>query len=196
MLISQMRQRLERCESFEQAIETVLADAIGLQGAEFGNVQLLVEGELVIVAQRGFSLRFLETFRRVNAEHGTACGRALRSGAPILISDVEKDSEFAPFRTDAKLAGFRAVQSTPLISTVGKRLGIVSAHFVKPRECTQIEMDALRVYASIAAEFLFRQLGDVPLTTMAGRMSDELDAQTRAKNKLMMQFAPGQQAPK
>ncbi len=97
-----------------------------------------------------------------------------------MIPDVEVDADFAPFRSDAKLAGFRAVQSTPLISTSGKPLGIVSTHFVNLHEPTRIEMDTLGRYSSVAADFLFRLLGDLPLGTMATRMSDELDAKMRA----------------
>ncbi len=176
MLIGQMRGRLECCTSFEQVVDAVLSDAIGLQGAEFGNVQLLVGDELAIVAQRGFSLPFLKTFWRVEARHGTACGRALQAGVPITIVDVERDEEFAPFRNDARLAGFRAVQSTPIVSRAGESLGIVSTHFAKVHEPTRIEMDTLRAYGSIAAGLLLKHLGGRSLATMAIRMSEELVA--------------------
>jgi two-component system, sensor histidine kinase len=176
MMIGQMRARLESCKSFEQVIHSVLSDAISLQGAEFGNVQLLDGDELAIVAQRGFSLQFLKTFWRVGAKEGTACGRALRAGVPITIRDVEKDGEFAPFRSHARLAGFRGVQSTPIVSTDGKPLGIVSTHFAKVHEPTRIEMETLLAYGSIAAEFLLQHLGDRSLATMARRMSEELGA--------------------
>ncbi len=178
-MITPMRERLKRSNSFEAAVDIILTDAIALQGAEFGNVQLLVDRELAIVAQRGFSPAFLKAFWRVSAEHGTACGRALQQRVPIMIADVEKDSEFAPFRDEAKQAGFRAVQSTPLVSTDGKPVGIVSTHFVNLHQPTPIEMDTLLAYSSVAADFLLRLLGDVPLDTMAMRMSDQLYAEMR-----------------
>jgi hypothetical protein len=45
--------------------------------------------------------------------------------ASIMINDVRQDDRFAPFRALAASAGFRAVQSTPLISSSGALLGII-----------------------------------------------------------------------
>jgi hypothetical protein len=154
--------------------KNVKPNAIALHGAEYGNVQLLAEDELVIVAQRGLRPEFLRTFRHVRRDDGCACGRALRRGTPVVIPDVEADAEFADFRSDARLAGFRAVQSTPLITRHGKPLGVVSTHFANVHHPTKIEMETLQAYGVIAAEFAFKLLGETPLLTMARRLSKDL----------------------
>jgi hypothetical protein len=53
-------------------------------------------GFLTIAAQRGFNDEFLDYFQRVNADHFSACGRALRQQRAIVIKDVMSDENFAP----------------------------------------------------------------------------------------------------
>jgi GAF domain-containing protein len=98
-MLVQMSERLHRCHSFEETIQTILDDAIALHGAEYGNVQLPVGDDVVIVAQRGLSAPFLRTFRRVGSDDGSACGRALRHGTSVIIRDVEEDPEYTGFRS-------------------------------------------------------------------------------------------------
>lgn len=172
-MLTQMQERLRRCETFERAIWRILDDAIALQGAEYGNVQLLVEDELVLVANRKLPLSFLSYFQRVK-EGGTACARALRSGHPVVITDINDDPEFGPFRTQAVLAGFRAVQSTPLLTESGSRLGVVSTHFANQHRPTKIEMATLQAYGQLASQYAFDLLGGTPLSVMADKMNGDL----------------------
>jgi hypothetical protein len=88
----------------------VLADAVGLQGAEFGDVQLPAEdGVLLIVKQIGFKAPFLQAFKEVRATDGCACGRALQTRKPVVIPDIKVDEEYRPFAKIAEAAGYRAV---------------------------------------------------------------------------------------
>jgi GAF domain-containing protein len=80
---------------------------------------------LAIVAQRGYGANFLQAFRCVSADDGSASGRALRTRQPVLIEDVTSDAEFAPYRGLAAGAGFRAVQSTPLIASTDECIGVI-----------------------------------------------------------------------
>ncbi|HZI75828.1 MAG TPA: GAF domain-containing protein, partial [Gemmatimonadales bacterium] len=95
----------------------VLDAAMGTQRADFGNIQLYDRetGTLAIVVHRGFSQAFLDYFARVDAHGTSACGQALKSSARIIIEDVTTDPSYAPHRAIAAAAGYRAVQSTPLI---------------------------------------------------------------------------------
>jgi len=175
-MLVQMTQRLRRSCSFEATIQTILDDTIALHGAEYGNVQLPIGNELVIAAQRGLSTPFLQTFRRVRKDDGCACGRALRHGQPVIIADVEQDAEYAAFRGDAKTAGYRAVQTTPLLTQDRRLLGLVSTHFAEVHVPTPIEIETLQAYGIIAAEQAYRLLGDVPLAVKAEQMSTQLYA--------------------
>jgi GAF domain-containing protein len=171
-----LSRRLHAARTFEDAIETILDDMIALHGAEYGNVQLPIGDELAIVAQRGLTESFLKAFRRVKKDDACACGRALRLGETVVISDVQKDKDFATFLKDAKAAGFRAVQSTPFFTGDRLFLGIVSTHFASVHEPTQIEIETLQSYSMIASEHAYRLLGNAVLSAKAERMSETLYA--------------------
>ena len=175
MLVA-MSKRLHAARTFEDVIETILEDTISLHGAEYGNVQLPIGDNLVIVAQRGLTEPFLRTFMSVRKDDGCACGRALRLRKTIVIKDVEKDAEFAAFVQDAKAAGFRAVQSTPLFTSDGLLLGIVSTHFATVHVPTPIELNTLQLYSAVAAEHAYRLLGNAALDEKAKQMNEALYA--------------------
>jgi GAF domain-containing protein len=175
-MLAQMIRRLKAEGTFEGAIEIALDDVIALHGAEYGNLQLPIGEELAIVAQRGHPAAFLRAFRRVKSGYGCACGRALRLGTQVVIHDVEVDPEYAPYRDLAKIAGYRSVQTTPLVTEDGALLGLISTHFANPHEPTPIEMETLREYSVVAAEYLFASLGDASLAAKAEQMSDKLYA--------------------
>jgi len=173
-MLAQLTQRLLSTRTFETAVQTILDDVVALHGAEYGNVQLPLRDELVIVAQRGLSAPFLKAFRRVKADDGCACGRALRLGKPVVVVDVDKDPEYAPFRKDAKSAGYRSVQSTPLMANKRRLVGIVSTLFAQVYEPTAIEMEVLSTYSAIAAEHLRTLIADGTLAERAKQMNEIL----------------------
>jgi PAS domain S-box-containing protein len=149
--------RLLATTDLRSVLEDVLNEAIKLQRADFGNVQLVNvdTGALEIVAHRGFQEDFLEHFRSVRDE-GAACGRAMQQGQRVIIEDVLTDAKFAPHRAIAASAGFRAVHSTPLLSRDGKPLGMVSTHFRQPRRPSDRELRFTDLYARLAAELIER----------------------------------------
>jgi GAF domain-containing protein len=169
-----MIQRLLEQTTVERAIQTNLDDVIAMHGAEYGNVQIPIGNELAIVAQRGLSAEFLRTFGRVYSYDGTACGRALRSGEVVQISDVEKDPQFAAYRMDAKRAGFRSVQSAPFFTQDRRLMGVVSSHFANPYQPSNVEVQMLKAYSLPAADHVYRLLGDVSLAVKAEQMSQQL----------------------
>jgi two-component system CheB/CheR fusion protein len=176
-MLGDMAVRVMSTRTFEETVETILHDVIAFHGAQYGNVQLAVGDNLVIAAQRGFGPEFLQTFRRVKRDDGCACGRALRLGQSIVIADVENDPDFAPFRDAAKSAGYRSVQSTPLITHDNKLFGIVSVHFAAPGgppRNTGGAFQGIHLYSTVAADHAYELLGDVTLAAKAAQMSDEL----------------------
>ncbi len=171
MLVAQMSNRLHARPSFESAVGVILEDAIALHGAEYGNVQLMAGDHLVIVAQRGFKRPFLEAFREVRADDGCVCGRALRTRRTVVVKDADLDEEFAPFRAIAREAGFRSISTTPLVTSNNSFVGAVSAHFVNVHAPTTIELETLRSYSVIAADYLLELLGEEPLAAKAIAMN-------------------------
>lgn len=128
-----------------EAVEAILDNTISVQGADMGNIQLLNEqGVMEIVAQVGFQKSFLDHFRFVRPYDDCACGRALRFGSAVVIADVQQDPEFAAHREIAAAAGFRAVQSMPLLNASGSVVGMLSVHYRSPLTTPHWRLQSLR----------------------------------------------------
>ena len=147
---------LLECRDHERAQDLVLDAALRLQGASLGNVQLYKPGPQVleITRQQGFKREFLDFFHHVSVEDSCACGRAFRNGSTIISPDVDQDPDFAPYLSVMRAAGVRACQSTPLITSTGLLVGVVSTHFREPGNISAATMQATQLFARQAAEVL------------------------------------------
>jgi PAS domain S-box-containing protein len=150
--------RLLSADNLNAALDDVLENAIVTSGADFGNIQLYNPqlGALEIVAQRGFRQDFLDHFRLVHLDEGSACAQAMQSGQRIIIEDVELDAAYERHRQVAARAGYRAVQSTPLKSRNGNILGMLSTHFRRPQRVPERNQRLLDLYARHAADMIER----------------------------------------
>jgi len=120
--------------SREEICESALDAALRVTGTDLGNVQLLdSDGTLRISAQRGFERPFLEFFAEVKGAE-SACGVALILGRQYSVSDVETHPVFqGTAALEVMLAaGARAVESSPIMSTAGVPLGMLSVHHREP----------------------------------------------------------------
>jgi hypothetical protein len=128
------RSRMSKSPAFQDRWHEILSTELRIHGADLGNIQLLDPdaGNLAIIAQRGFGLDFLEHFEAVTWDDESACARAMRAREPVVIRDVTTDPLFTNHRSIAAAAGFRSVQSTPLLNRDGSLLGILSMHFRRP----------------------------------------------------------------
>src|SRR5262245_25288361 len=113
---------------------------------------------------------FLNFFKRVYVAGVSACAGALRKGSSIVIEDVITDQQFAPCYEILTRAGVRAVQSTPMISSGGALMGILSTHFPILHRPGEIEMRNLRHAAQVAADAL------VLIRVNGGSSSNAIDA--------------------
>ena len=137
-----------------------LDGAMALLNAERGNIQLLdpATGSLTIAVQCGFRAEFLEYFAVVN-DARSACGRAARGGSPVHITDVTRDSAFAPHREAAAAAGFRSVQSTPLMDAAGNLLGVLSTHYTEPSQMQDADRLIIRHYGELVGQIMTQRYG-------------------------------------
>jgi GAF domain-containing protein len=174
IMLDQMSQRLHACRTFEDAVRRIVIDVVALHGAEFGNIQMLIRDGLVIVGQHGLGAAFLKTFRKVRRDDDCACGRALREGRSVIVADVATDEAYAPFRAAAKRAGYRSVQSTPMLTSDGELVGIVSTLFANAYMPTPIEMNTLSLYCRLAAERLLLLLEGQELCAKAQELHEKL----------------------
>ena len=156
--LTEVSSRLWRMQTLHEGLDEMLAATIELLGADFGNVQLLDDRRkvLLIAAHRGFEQEFLDFFQEVAAEHDSACGRALRTAEQIIVEDVETDALFQPLLPMARKAGFRAVQSTPLVGRDGRPLGMLSTYFRTPHHPSPQDLRRLDLYVRQAADFIER----------------------------------------
>lgn len=148
-----MIQHFEECLDIQSVLDLALVQGLRLSEAELGNVQLIdwKAGYLKIASQCGFDEEFLTFFKNATTRDGSVCARALRWREPIMVEDIVSDIEFSPCRTVACRAGFRAVQSTPIVSSSGALIGVLSTHFPSPHKPSAATMAALKALARSAA---------------------------------------------
>src|SRR5262249_22480620 len=148
---------LQAAPDLHSALEEILQSSIRLMRADFGNVQLYDADRKVLwlAALHGFGEPFVETFRVVDADDDTACGRAIHGGTRVVIEDVERDEFYAPYR-DVAAAGYRGVQSTPLYDREGVLLGVLSTHWRAPYRPSEQDFLTLDLYARQAINFIIR----------------------------------------
>ncbi len=157
--LNDLSSRLWNMQNLREGLDEMLAATIELLGADFGNIQILDPQRrvLLIESQRGFQKEFLHFFREVTADDGSSCGRALRTGERIIVEDVDTDPDSAPMLHIVRNAGYRSVQSTPIIGRHERPLGMISTHFRSVHRPTENELRLLDLYARQAADFIERK---------------------------------------
>ena len=148
------REMIHRWGRFRAQSLQLLDAAIETSAAARGNIQIFNRelGVLQIVAHRGFKPQFLEFFNVVRTEEDCACSRAFRNGKRVFIPDIRADISFGPYIPIAEKAGFRAVQSTPIIGPTGSVVGVLSTHFADVHSLSQESQHALDDIASKLAQ--------------------------------------------
>jgi len=134
--------------------DTVLERGLELTGAAFGNIQTMnwQTGCLEIAVQRGFQQEFLKFFERVGADDQSVCAHALRVRGQVFIEDVSSDKDFSPLSREIVLnAGVCAVLSTPIVSSSGAFIGMLSTHYPHVHMPSVSEMEVTKALAREAA---------------------------------------------
>ena len=185
--LRELNARLVRTEDLlSRGLAEILDAAIEISSADMGNIQLLENGVLTIVTQRGFEAPFIKFFDAVH-DGQAACGTALQLGGRVIIEDVLDSPIFAgtPARDVMLAANALAVQSTPLISGSGRVLGMVSTHYRKLYRPNERELRMLDLLARQAADLIERKQSEEALAQREKRQAllvNELNH--RVKNTL------------
>jgi len=149
--------RLIEDSSFAALLQEILDAAIDVVGAEKGTIQLFdaQRGGLCLTVQRGFTPEFERDFQLVTSGVG-ACGTAMREGRRVVVEDATTNPLFEQYRKQVLAAGFRGMQSTPVVSRGGELLGMLSTHVADARSPTDCELRFLDLLARQAADFIER----------------------------------------
>jgi PAS domain S-box-containing protein len=148
--------RLLGKSSLKEVLIEILDAAIEVTEADLGNIQLVDQGILRIVAERGCPAEFLNFFHEVSHDTTAACGAALSGGSRVMIEDIESDELFrgTPAREVLLRAGIRAVQSTPLVGSSGEIYGMLSTHFRRSHRPTERALRYMDLLATQAGRLL------------------------------------------
>jgi PAS domain S-box-containing protein len=153
--LHEISSRLWLKRDLRQALDEILAGAIELLGADMGSIRIWdsARGMLRIEAHRGFKRECLDLFRQIPTV-SKACERALRSGERMVVEDVEADRCFTPYRPLARAAGYRAIQSTPILSREGAPLGMLATQFRSVHKPAEQDLHLLDLYVRQAADII------------------------------------------
>ena len=148
--------RLLAAPDVRSALGEILVATCAMMGSRMGNVQVYDPHAqtLTIAAQQGFSQDLLDQLGVVTRDSPSACSAAMNSLSRVIIEDVNQDESFRPLRDIAAAAGFRSIQSTPLLSRTGALLGVLSTQWSHPHRPSERELYMLDLYAREAADVL------------------------------------------
>jgi PAS domain S-box-containing protein len=147
--------------SFDDCLLAFLDAAIAVTGAEKGNVQLLDRDThtLRLAASRRFDEPFLNFFATVDSSTAASCGVAIEHRTRVIVEDVTTSPIFrgTPSLDVLLAAGVRSVQSTPLLTSRGQLLGMMSTHDSKPRSFDERSLRWMDILARQTADFVERK---------------------------------------
>jgi PAS domain S-box-containing protein len=140
--------------------DRILDAAIALMSADMGSMQTFhpEQGELRLLAWRGFHSESAAFWERVHLDSASTCGVALSEGRLVMVPDTEAcDFMAGTGDLDAyRRSNIRAVQSTPLVSRSGRLRGMISTHWREPHQPTERAFRSLDVLARQAADLIER----------------------------------------
>ena len=151
----------------EKSLDKVIEAAVAISGANKGYLQLLNPGTgtLMLAAQRGFNEPSLKLFQQIQETSGVS------SAHRMIIEDLRTDGKpFAQLSQELIDAGVRAVAATPLLSSTGNVLGLVSTFFDTPHHPSERELRLTDLLARQTADYLERKHAEKIQKTLIGEI--------------------------
>lgn len=150
---------IQNQDDAQNLYEVILDAAIGLTQASKGNFKLVEEeeGDLKLVAQQGFSERYINYFNYYNKNKGT-CAFAYKTKSRVTAEDITQSPIFSgtPDLQVILDEGIKSIQSTPLISRTGRMVGVLSTHYATKHRFDEWELRMLDLLARQAADVIER----------------------------------------
>jgi signal transduction histidine kinase/ActR/RegA family two-component response regulator len=143
--------------------EKIVDAALSIMRADFASFQIFdpdrpPNGELQLIAVRGFSADAARRWEWIGPDARTPCGEALRTGRRVIIPDMEQAAFMAGSDDQACLldAGARAGQTTRLVSRAGKTVGMISTYWRTKHVPLERDLRLLDLLARQAADLTER----------------------------------------
>lgn len=178
--------------------------AIAIAGAQFGTMQIhrLDEdkGEgLELLISRGLKPEDEAVWKWVHPGMHSSCTAALKTWKREIIEDFEQWPNIAgtPDLEAFRRAGIRSAQTTPLLSSSGTLLGMISTHWSEPHVPSERDLRMLDILARQAADLLERTIREEALKQTVAELQDAQELQDlltgelnhRVKNLFAMVYA-------
>jgi len=142
-------------DDVDTCLPEMVAAAIELTGADKGILELLDpdSGALTVRAQSGFDETFPDLFSVVRDDIG-ASTKAVPSRQRLDVEDIAESDFFGQPSLDIlRRARIRALQCTPLVSSTGNNLGMISTHFSRPHRLSERELRLMELLARQVADY-------------------------------------------
>lgn len=155
--LHQCSMRLLNTTELSDQLAVILDSVLEFHNADKGLLTLRnpVDGVVTVAAHRGISRAGVEMLAAISSRSETT-KQALANHERILNEDVETNPRFQEYREFAQLEGFRASHTTPLVSSSGAALGMLSVCFEEPRKATERETRLADISAQKATVFIER----------------------------------------
>jgi len=160
--------------NLSDALAHLVTAAVDLHGADQGHVLLHDrDGQrLQLVAHHGCAAPFLARFATMALDDPSSFAEVLRTREITQIADVTEHETDASLRHLATEAGYRAVQSTPLINRDGELLGVLSIHFRDRHRFTERDLQLSALLGRQTAELLEAQIYQLEVSASKVETSD------------------------
>ncbi|HJS55068.1 MAG TPA: GAF domain-containing protein [Chitinophagaceae bacterium] len=152
-MINILRKKLPEPE-LKEIFDNLLQQAMMMNGTKAGSLQMINthDHSLEIVSSFGLSDEFIEHFKKVTINDGSICSRALQTGESVFIGDITQDKQFARHLFVTMANNINSIQSTPLICSNGRLIGMISTHSNITRNPSKISLAKFESFCRDAAD--------------------------------------------
>lgn len=150
---------LSETHGLEPALGQILTSALDLVHADGGYIRFLdpVHDAHPFVAQIGFSAEFVEYFSSLATPVNPEVRAGLHRGKRTIIDDIFAYPSFQPHLSQFMAAGYRSMQSTPMMRGGTRAIGVICTFFVERHTPSEEDFAILDTYSRIAAAVIEKE---------------------------------------